>query len=87
MVGHLLASNPFIDAYIHSDWLGRVIFLSLLLLSVITWVVLIYKVRETSKAQASAHEFRQIFEEQRNTPLNLQYADGQDVTHPFLHST
>lgn len=85
VTGHLLASNPFIDAYVHSDWLGRLIFLSLLLLSVVTWVVLIYKLRETSQAQAAAQQFRQVFEDQRHTPLNLQINETDEKTHPFLH--
>jgi biopolymer transport protein TolQ len=78
----ILGSNPFLDAYLHSDWLGKIIFLSLLLLSVVTWVLLIYKIRITSQAKTAARQFQQAFEEQRDTPLALQCHDT-GVIHPF----
>lgn len=78
----ILGSNPFIDAYVNSDLLGKAIFLALILLSVCTWIVLIYKVRATNEARRLAEAFQKDFEEHRHTPLNLDHTDRQP--HPFL---
>lgn len=83
----VLGSNPFVDAYVHSDWLGKIIFLALLLLSIVTWVLLIYKIRVTSQAKSAARQFQLAFEEQRHAPLGLSCPDeehGAAATHPFL---
>lgn len=81
----ILASNPFFDAYIHSDWLGKLIFLALLLLSVITWVLLIYKIRVTSQVRSAARQFQRAFDQGRDTPLGLDCTQAEgSAPHPFL---
>ena len=35
-----LMGNPFIDAYVQSDFLGKLIFIGLLLLSVASWILI-----------------------------------------------
>ncbi|HSX12838.1 MAG TPA: MotA/TolQ/ExbB proton channel family protein [Chlamydiales bacterium] len=37
------AGNPFVNAYLHTDWLGKGIFWLLFVLSGITWTILIHK--------------------------------------------
>ncbi|MCB1212993.1 MAG: MotA/TolQ/ExbB proton channel family protein [Chlamydiia bacterium] len=53
----LLLANPFVDAYLYSDWLGRGIFISLYLLSILTWVILIFKWLQLSRAKAQGKAF------------------------------
>lgn len=79
----LLGSNPFFESYLHSDLLGKALFLSLILLSVGTWILLIYKVRVTFQARRAAATFRKAFREQRAAPLSLDYEE-QSPAHPFL---
>ncbi len=39
----IFGANPFFEAYVHSDFLGKCIFIGLILLSMLTWIILIYK--------------------------------------------
>ena len=39
----IIASNPFIDAYVQTDWMGKLIFISLLALSIVSWVLIAHK--------------------------------------------
>lgn len=79
-----LAANPFIDAYIHSDFLGKLIFISLVLLSIITWSLVIHKFWVTRQSRKSSAEFKVSFEEQKNTPLNVEIAAFSKTSSPFL---
>lgn len=67
----LLASNPFFDAYTHSDFLGRVIFIGLIALSGLTWVILIHKVWVTYEAKKFSTQFYDAFQLHKATPLSL----------------
>ncbi|TXI42370.1 MAG: MotA/TolQ/ExbB proton channel family protein [Nitrosomonas sp.] len=78
----LLAVNPFIQAYTQSDLLGKVIFLSLILLSIVTWIILIYKIRLTKKAKLLSEDFFATFDQQRHNPLNFTYDDSSN---PFIN--
>ena len=79
-----LASNPFFEAYIHSDFLGKCIFLGLVFLSVISWVILIHKGWITRQARVNSQEITQAFRNQRLNPLNLQI-DEQKTLNPFAN--
>src|SRR5665213_2955389 len=68
----ILASNPFIDAYIHSDFLGRMIFIGLILLSVCTWIILIHKVWITHRARKFSSQFRHAFQLHTANPLAIE---------------
>src|SRR5205085_2162404 len=77
-----LASNPFFDAYIHSDFLGKLIFLGLIALSIGTWVILIHKVWLTSRARKFSTEFHEAFQLQRANPLSLECDPAPQKKHP-----
>lgn len=66
-----LGSNPFYDAYVQSDFLGKLIFIGLILLSVVSWIILIHKVWQTYDARKKAVYFYEIFQLQKLNPLNL----------------
>ncbi|MDP1836219.1 MAG: MotA/TolQ/ExbB proton channel family protein [Chlamydiales bacterium] len=80
--GNLLAVNPFVQAYTQSDLLGKAIFLGLIALSVVTWVVLIFKVRLTKKALRLSKEFELAFVNQKHSPLNFEY---EELANPYLN--
>ena len=81
----LLTSNPFFDAYIHSDFLGRLIFIGLILLSICTWVVLIHKVWITRNIRKNSLKFQEFFQSQRLNPLQIEYLPPKNPnTNPFL---
>lgn len=76
-------SNPFIQAYVHSDFLGKFIFIGLILLSVITWIILIQKIWLTKKAKKNALQFSQTFFEKKGNPLGLDVTTDAEPN-PFL---
>lgn len=81
----ILGSNPFFDAYIHSDFLGRFIFISLILLSIFTWVILIHKVWMTYHIRRNSLKFKEFFQLQRLNPLQLDYpASKSPWENPYL---
>lgn len=78
----LLNGNPFFEAYIHSDFLGKLIFLGLLLLSVISWVILIHKVWLTWQARQYSNQITQSFRIQKLNPLNVTIEEKKGLN-PF----
>lgn len=81
----ILASNPFIDAYMHSDFLGKFIFLGLIALSIGCWILLLYKWWLAYHAKKNAASFYKAFTLQKANPLNLECndADMAKAPHPF----
>lgn len=81
----LMTSSPFIDAFTQTDLLGKLIFIGLVTLSIACWVILIYKVRETSLAKKNAARFYQTFQQHRNLPLSLDPSlITREKPNPFL---
>ncbi|MEX1013110.1 MAG: MotA/TolQ/ExbB proton channel family protein [Waddliaceae bacterium] len=78
-----VSANPFYRAYIHADLLGKLIFLSLLLLSVLCWSLLIYKVWETQSAEKASSLFFSTFQSHRTKPLKISYEKGKFLN-PFF---
>lgn len=66
-----IASNPFIDAYLESDYLGKLIFLGLYTLSICSWIIIAHKWWITYLARKQSMEIYKAFEMQRMNPLNL----------------
>ena len=85
---HLLAAgNPFVSAYLESDWFGKSIFCSLFLLSGISWTILIYKGWIYYQVRRLSADFSSLFSEKE--PLGLQFnrpIRGKllEVPHPFF---
>ncbi len=80
------ASNPFIEAYVQSDLFGKAIYVSLILLSVISWVVLLYKINQNKRWQGYCSDFYDEFQDAKINPLNLDcepYAN-QRGENPYL---
>ncbi len=77
IVNHFLANaNPFIDAYLQSDFVGKLIFIALIALSVISWVLIIYKWRHNIQAQKTSQAFHKIFMQKQATPLQIDSQNG-----------
>lgn len=67
----LLAANPFIDAYVDSDLLGKTIFIGLILLSVITWIIVLYKGWITYQVKTASKEFKKKVSSERSNILSV----------------
>lgn len=68
----LFAANPFFDAYLESDALGRMIFIALIALSVVSWILIAYKVWITYLARKHSAQFYKLYEAQRMNPLGVE---------------
>lgn len=68
----ILIGNPFFDAYIQSDILGKLIFLGLVSLSIISWIILVHKFLVCRDAKKNSQTFWDSFQTQRLNPLGLE---------------
>lgn len=78
----IIASNPFFDAYYHSDILGKLIIIGLIALSICSWVILLYKLWLTYQARKNSMAFQEAFLRQKQQPLAMEVTDNQDIS-PF----
>lgn len=80
------AGNPFIMSYVQSDWLGKMIFWSLFLLSALSWTLLIHKAWMYAQVRKISNQFSQLFNEK--DPLNLPFTPPKgrllEVPHPYF---
>lgn len=81
-----LATNPFFDAYINSDFLGKIIFIGLILLSVGSWIILVHKVWLTYQVRKHSAQFYSAFQMQKANPLSLEWEQATKAKspNPFL---
>lgn len=82
----LATGNPFISAYVQSDWFGKGIFWGLFILSALSWTVLIHKAWIYYQVRRLSNEFTALFSEKE--PLGLQFTRTKgrllEVPHPFF---
>lgn len=64
---------PFIQAYFDADLIGRILYIALILLSFVSWTVLIYKWWITQRVEAESMEFKKIFLTQKHHPLEISF--------------
>jgi len=67
----LLGSNPFFQAYAKSDAFGKIIFLALAILSIASWIVLVYKIRALHYIRKLSLNFQTLFEKNQSSPLAI----------------
>jgi len=69
----LLETNPFIQAFLDSDLLGKSIFGALIALSIVSWTILIHKIWITKRVKEHSFTFRKSFIEQKHNPLEIRH--------------
>lgn len=81
----LLGFHPFFQAYFQSDFFGRMIFWALLVISIITWVVLVQKWRRLFSVRELAEQFQKRFMSACKDPLSVEYrpAEKSEFGNPF----
>ncbi len=60
-----------LEAYYQADLFGKTIFILLFVLSVLSWVVMVYKMRLAAKAKKEAFQFEKAFETQKENFFKL----------------
>jgi biopolymer transport protein TolQ len=68
----LLVSSPFLQAYSHSDFLGKMIFLALLAVSICCWSILVHKIFLTQRVRKNAVNFSSAFAKYKKNPLGIE---------------
>ncbi|NGX59913.1 MAG: Biopolymer transport protein ExbB [Chlamydiae bacterium] len=77
----LFASNhALFSAYFQADFFGKCIFFGLFALSILCWIVLIYKTHEVRKAKHQALAFERLFEKNKERLLHFPIKQQK---HPF----
>lgn len=74
----ILANNPFFDAYYHSDLMGKFIIIFLILLSIVTWAILIQKCYVTRKLKQESLRFQKKFNNKRSKPLQIECVSSKN---------
>jgi biopolymer transport protein TolQ len=82
----MIASNPFFEAFWQSDFMGKLIFLALIALSVLSWTLLIYKYLLTKQARQASDEFKLLFNKYKQSPLSLEVMVKEESVNPFLET-
>lgn len=85
---HLANMNAFVTAYSQSDFFGKLIILSLVSLSILCWIILIYKIRITRNVKNVAEIFSAALEKNKDRILALELSDlpkpkTNTIPHPF----
>ena len=81
-------ASVFFSAYSHSDFFGKLILFSLVSLSVISWVVLVCKMKQTKRVKAVSTSFEKAFGPNISKLLALSVEDlpapaRKETPHPF----
>lgn len=87
MFSLIAAGNPFMTAYIQSDWFGKGIFWGLFLLSAVSWTILLHKGWLFYQIRRLSAELSSQFSEK--DPLNLSFSPPSkgrllETPHPFF---
>lgn len=79
---YILAASPLLDSFKQSDLFGKFIFFALFILSILSWVIILYKFYLTKQAKTRSIAFDQLFNSQKKDLLQLQFTNQQ--LSPFL---
>ena len=79
----VIASNPFFDAYSQSDLLGKLIIIGLIILSIVSWVILIHKFWLTYQARKNSLHFQRSFQVHKLNPLGIECDLSPKDLNPF----
>ena len=82
----ILAANPFFDSYIHSDFMGKMIFIWLIGLSICSWIILLHKIYITYRARKHSSKFYEIFRLHKSNSLSLECENSvyRKLPNPFF---
>ena len=71
---NIFFATAFFNAYFQADFFGKMIFFLLFTISIISWVVVIQKLKFSKKAKENSKLFEEFFEKQKEKLLSLQFS-------------
>lgn len=86
----LATADAFYTAFIQADLIGKLIFLSLITLSIVSWVVLLYQIFVVKTLMILSQKYTQTFQSAGHqilgfTPDTLPKLKAQNIINPFSH--
>lgn len=75
----LLGANPILQSYYQSDLFGRLIFLTLFVLSCVSWSLLVYKLIFLKKTTRQSVLFNDLFMKMRAKPLHVDWKYPESI--------
>jgi biopolymer transport protein TolQ len=82
---NILLSNPFFDSYYSSDFLGKLIIIFLIILSIITWVILIHKGWILYQLRQSSVQIKKNIYSKKSNILNVDIDTKHPKSNPFFN--
>jgi biopolymer transport protein TolQ len=79
-----LLEASFLSSYTQADFLGKMIFWVLFILSIISWVIMIKKIKYANLVKKNSKIFEEIFEEKKEKLLLLKVDPSFEEYNPFL---
>jgi biopolymer transport protein TolQ len=79
----ILGSFSVFSSFFQADFFGKLIFISLFLLSIISWTVMISKIRTVIRTRGRSLLFARIFENKKESLLNFNLATSYSENSPF----
>ena len=84
-----LGINPFFSAYDQSDYFGKGVIISLILLSIVGWIVLVHKIWVIRLVRQRSQQFHDVFQEKRQHPLSLSvegslFMSSNEIPNPYV---
>ncbi|MFZ0565689.1 MAG: MotA/TolQ/ExbB proton channel family protein [Chlamydiales bacterium] len=87
----MILSNPLINSYFQSDLFGKFIFFTLLLLSILTWIIFLKKLFLHKALKQGGARFQDLFQKKSINPLSFEVAEEiplfADLYRTLKHST
>ncbi|KPK32846.1 MAG: hypothetical protein AMS24_02915 [Chlamydiae bacterium SM23_39] len=80
----ILTSSAFFQAYNNSDIFGKLIFWGLLILSIISWILMVYKVKIINRSKRESSIFEKIFDEKKEKFLLFNTDDISKTLNPYF---
>ena len=80
----ILLQASFLSSYIQADFFGKMIFFVLFTLSIISWVIMIKKIKYANLIKKNSKIFEEIFEEKKEKLLLLKVEPSFEESNPFI---
>lgn len=80
----VFASSSVFNTFFQSDWFGKLIFLSLFTLSIVSWVIMISKARLTKNIKSNCNLFEKYFEKKKGDLLNFDVNSCEKTFNPYF---
>lgn len=80
----IFASSSIFNAFFQSDFFGKLIFISLLSLSIISWIIMVNKIKMANKTKKNCFFFEKDFEKKKESLFNFDINPFSKILNPYF---